>query len=227
MKINQIGTNIIHIVMPDKNSLAELFFRFQEYYESPFKEIRNKIFTRGYLKSMGSRSMPGINTYCGGNTFSADWSGYNFPGYVLDPFISGLFDPLTNEEKDLVELLRYRTDKFYVIGTYGDDDPRKALEHEIRHALYYVNSKYREEVDKILGKYKKDLQPLKKCLSEWGYCDEVLDDECHAYMGPDYDWFFSNQQSYVEKYKIKISKKLSEDLNKVAEKYKKQMGIQK
>lgn len=221
MKFNKIGKDIIHIIMSDRKSLAKAMFRFQEYYESPFEDIRGQIFTLGYLKSKGSRSMQGVNTYCGGNNYEADWSGYNFPSYVLKPFVDGLFDPLTSEEQDIVETLKYNQGKFYVIGTYGDEDPGDTLEHEIRHAMYYCNESYRKQVDKTLKKYSKQLVNLKKCLLEWGYAETVLDDECHAYMGSDYDWFFNTKNEYVEKYKIKVDKKLSTELNRIAKKHKK------
>jgi hypothetical protein len=225
MKIRQIGSSIVHIVMPDRNSLAKAMYRLQEYYESPFPEIRGQIFTLGFIKSLGSRSYRGVNTYCGGENYKSDWSGYNFPSYVLDPFIKGLFDPLTSEEKDIVETLRYRQDKFYVIGTYGDDDPGDTLEHEIRHALYYISDAYKKEVDKALGGYTKQLVNLKKCLLDWGYCKEVLDDECHAYMGPDYEYFFTERKADADKYKVVVDKKLSNKLNAIAKKHKKKIGL--
>ena len=148
--IKTIGTNIVHIIMSDKNELASAMIRFQEYYESPFPEIKGQIFTLGYIKSLGSRANKGVNSYCGGKLLSADWDGYNFPSSVLDPFIKGLFDPLTDYEHTIVEALRYRTDKFYVIATYGDTDPADTLEHELRHAMFGISDEYKKEVMKII-----------------------------------------------------------------------------
>ena len=225
IEFNEIGKNIIHIRMKDKNSLAKAMFRMQESYESPFDEIRGKVFTLGFIKSLGSRGNSGVNTYCGGNNFEADWSGYNFPSYVLDPFIKGLFDPLTNEEQDIVEVLRYKQGKFYVIGTYGDDDPAQALEHEIRHAMYYVCDEYKKEVDKVLKQYKKTLEPFKKCLLYWGYGENVLDDECHAYISADYEVFDEEYGDDFKKFKVNIPKRLHDRLNCIYKKYKKKIEI--
>ena len=227
MKLSSIGDNIVHIVMEDKNSLAKAMARFQEYYESPFEDIRGQIFTLGYLKYKGSRENPGINTYCGNNLIEADWSGYNFPSSVLLPFVQGLFDPLTPEEEAIVEMLRYRTDDFYIIGTYGDEDPADTMEHEIRHAMYGISNEYKKEVDKLLDAYRAELDPLRKCLASWGYHKDVIDDECHAYMGADHDYFFENFTDDVDKYSIPEVPKLRDKLNKVAEKYKDNLGIQK
>lgn len=226
IKFKKIGDHIVHIVMPDRNSLASAMIRFQEYYESPFPEIKGKVFTLGYIKSLGSRDNRGINSYCGNELVNSDWSGYNFPGVVLDPFIKGLFDPLTVEESVIVDTLRYRTDNFYIIATYGDNDPADALEHEIRHAMFGTSVKYRKEVLKQLEKFKKELIPLRKCLTSWGYDEGVLDDECHAYMSCDHDYFFENFTNDVKKFKLKPIPKLRNILNKLANKYKKQLKIE-
>jgi hypothetical protein len=225
IKFNTIGENIVHIVMPDRNTLAAAVIRFQEYYESPFPEIKGKVFTLGYIKSLGSRDNRGINTYCGNDMLNSDWSGYNFPGAVLDPFIKGLFDPLTAEESVIVETLRYRQDNFYVIATYGDTDPGDTLEHEIRHAMFGISDAYKKEVMKQIDKYKKELVPLRKVLSSWGYADEVLDDECHAYMSCDHDYFFENFTADVKKFKVTPVPKLRDVLNRLAKKHKEKLGI--
>lgn len=223
MKINKLGEGLFHIVIPTRKELALCMERIQEYYESPFPEIRGKIFTLGQVRQFGSRETKGANTYTGGNHFEADWSGYNWPGYCLDPFSKGLFDPLTSYEEDLVKLFKYRTERFYVIGTYGEDDPSDTLEHEIRHAMYYLSEDYKKEVDKVLSKV--DLEPVKNWLRGIGYAEEVILDECQAYLGPDHDWIFEKRKNYVEKYKMKQMPKISSELNKVASKYKNLLGI--
>lgn len=163
--------------------------RFQEHYESPFEEIRGKVFTLGQLKQAYC-DKKGSFTYFGGSVLPADWSGYNFPSWVLEPFNKGLFDPLQPEERDIVEALRAKSGRFYVIGTFGegDTDPRGALDHEICHALYYVNPEYKKEVDSLLAKA--NLAGLKSSLIDWGYSsdEQILLDECHAYLSADYQY---------------------------------------
>ncbi len=200
LKFRSITPEIVHITLPTRNELAQTLIRFQEHYESPFPDIRGKIFTLGMVRAKGGRKKPGVASYEGGKHYTAEWSGYNFPGSTLDPFIKGLFDPLTSIEQDIVEALRYRQDRFYVIGTYGDDDPGDTLNHEIAHALYYVNADYKAAVDSVLAPM--DLAGIKQMLRDWGYCEEVLDDEVQAYIGPDYAWFKENKTDDITKYKI-------------------------
>lgn len=223
--VETIGDKIIHISMDNKNALASAMMRFQEYYESPFEDIRGKIFTVGYLKSKGSRAKPGVNSYCGNVLMEAEWDGYNIPSSVLEPFIKGLFDPLTVEEAAIVEMFRYRTDDFYLIATYGDQGVIETLEHEIRHAMWGISKEYKAEVTLALQLHRSRLKPLRKCLVEWGYHPDVLDDECHAYMGADHDYFFNNFTEDVEKHGVVKLPALRDKLNKIAAKYKKKLDI--
>ena len=217
MKILTAGKNTIKISMENGKELAAALMRFQEYYESQHKDIKGKIFTTGYLKSKGASPKNNLNLYCGGHNFDALWGGYNFPDYVLAPFIKGLFDPLTEEEQDIVETLRYRMDKFYVIGV--SEDYTGALDHEECHALYYLSEGYRNAVQTVLTRC--DLTGLKKILRSWGYADDVLLDECHAYLSADYDWLFTEHTKEVKKYKVEISTKIHTKLRTLKEKYKK------
>lgn len=207
----------MHIILPTQEELATALMRFQEFYESPFPDIRGQIFTLGYLRAKGSRTAPGLSTYEGGTHYKPDWAGYNFPSYVLDPFIRGLFDPLTSYEQDIVNTLKYNTEKFYVIGTFGDSDPLGALEHEICHGLYYTVPKYKKAVDDVLGQY--NLTNLKKMLLSWGYSKEVLDDECHAYLSADWDYIHDVFSEDLKKFKVKLDRTIHTKLRKIRKRY--------
>lgn len=169
LKIKKQIFNSILVSADSKKELAETMMRFQEYYESPVWQ--GKIFTRGQFLNWYS-------TEYGANTYAADWSGFNFPSIILEPFKKGLFDPLTNNEKKLIKLLRYRNDDFYIIGANSSD----VLKHELCHALYYTNKEYRSEVEGLLNKNKNKIKHLIKHLLEMGYCEGVLLDEVQAYV---------------------------------------------
>lgn len=174
--------------------MANSLVRFQEHYESP--EWRGKIFTLGQFYEWYSE-------FKGGYTYADDWSGFNFPDYVLKPFINGLFDPLTKVEKKIVKLFRYRTDKFYVIGSANDSD-KEVFPHELAHAIYYTNDKYREKVNSHLQQY--NLHSLKNWLKSKGYCEEVLDDECNAYLACDTNLLDEEGVEYPEQLQSVLEK---------------------
>ena len=184
MKLEQVTKSIIHLEYKNQVEAASALLRFQEYYESP--HFKGKVFTRGEFHRWYSEEY-------GAATYVRDWGGFNFPGYVIEPFFKGLFDPLTNFESEIVELFRYRTDKFYLIGT-SQESSDDTFNHEVCHGLYYTCDGYRHEVNSHLASY--DLKALHRHLQKIGYCDEVLDDESHAYISASGDYLTKNDISF-------------------------------
>lgn len=163
--------NSVWVWADSQDELGLTFMRFQEHYESASPDFRNKVFTQGQLKRWYSEEY-------GSNSYHTHWVGFNFPSNVLIPFKEGLFDPLTIEEQRLLELFRYRSDNFYIIGAQSG----ATLRHELSHALYASNPKYKNEIDKFLLKNKSKIKNTLKYIKDKGYCDEVLFDEIQAYI---------------------------------------------
>lgn len=163
--------NSVWIKADSQDELGLTFMRFQEHYESANPNFRNNIFTVGQLKRWYSE------TY-GSNCYHIHWVGFNFPSSVLTPFKDGLFDPLTLEEQRLLELLRYRKDNFYIIGAQDNS----ILRHELAHALYASDSKYRNEINNFISKNKSKFKKASEYIISKGYCKDVLNDELQAYI---------------------------------------------
>lgn len=163
--------NSVWVWADSQEELGLTFMRFQEHYESPNPDFKNKVFTMGQLKRWYSE------TY-GANNYQTTWVGFNFPSKVLEPFKQGLFDPLTVEENRLLELFRYRSDDFYIIGAQNNN----ILRHELAHALYASNEKYRKEINEFFIKNKSKLTKSNKYILSKGYCKDVLNDELQAYI---------------------------------------------
>jgi len=168
--------NSVWICADSQDELGNTFLRFQEYYESP--KFKNQIFTVGQVRSWYS------TTY-GADTYHKDWEGFNIPSSVLEPFRKGLFDPLTIEEKNLLELLRYRHDNFYIIGAQN----QAVLRHELSHGLYSYCIKYKISIDQLCHKYKKDLRKVSQYILDKGYDKSVINDEIQAYVTDNDDEF--------------------------------------
>lgn len=163
--------NSVWVWADTQEELGLTFMRFQEHYESASLDFRGKIFTQGQLRRWYSE------TY-GSNSYHSHWIGFNFPSKVLVPFKEGLFDPLTIEEQRLLDLFKYRSDNFYIIGAQSNS----TLRHELAHALYASNVKYRDEINKFLIKNKNKIKQTAKYILDKGYCEEVLYDEIQAYI---------------------------------------------
>lgn len=197
LKIKSQPYNSVWICADTQEELNRTFMRFTEHYESPNPLFKDKIFTVGQLKAWYSE------TY-GADTYDIDWSGFNIPSTVLQPFKNGLFDPLTVEEQNLLNLFKYRHDNFYIIGAQNNS----VLRHELAHALYSYNTIYKTKVDLICYKFKKELSKTSKYILNKGYHKDVLNDELQAYITDNDDSFIIK---YTPQYIITKFNKLYED----------------
>jgi len=175
-EIKKLKYNSVLISARSTEVLSKTFIRFQEYYEGP--KYKGKIFTLGQVKEWYSNKF-------GADTYYRDWSGYNFPSWVLEPFRKGLFDPLTKEETIILELFKYRFDNFYIIGA----NDKETIRHELAHALYSYNLNYKKSIDSFCEKYKKELSKLSNHLIKKGYHKDVVNDEIQAYVTDNDDEF--------------------------------------
>lgn len=174
--IEEVVEDIVHLNFPTQELLCSTFLRFQEHYESP--KFKGKIFTLDEFKEWYTIEKGSFSYY-------TDWSGFNIPSYVLNPFYEGKFNPLEEKEKAFLEYFKEKQGKFYIIGTYGDE--QSLLEHEIAHGLFYINDDYREEALKILSKV--ELFEVYAYLQKLGYHQSVWEDEAHAYLLSDVERF--------------------------------------
>lgn len=181
LKLKKQPYNSVWISADSQKELGETFIRFQEYYESPSKKYRNKIFTLGDIKNYYSLQY-------GADLYSELWIGFNFPSSVLLPFKQGLFDPLTSQEKELLELLKYRNDDYYIIGAQNNS----TLRHELSHAMYGYNHTYKKEIDNFIKKHYKQFAKVSKNILKKGYDKSVLNDELQAYITDNDDEFIRN-----------------------------------
>jgi len=156
----------------DRQNLAETFMRFQEFYESPVfagKHFSVAEFASWYAMEYGSFS------------YARDWSGFNIPSWVMDPFKNGNFDPLTEKEKKLLEILKGTSNKDYIIGVTPQDEWYKdTIKHEFVHGCFFTNPEYRKTVDNFIKG--QNPEAIKKALSLMGYGKDVLNDETNAYL---------------------------------------------
>ena len=185
-KLKEIYEGIFLVTIEDRYDLAMTFCRVQEYYESPFKQIRGKTFTmaefqRIYAKKIGD----GVFSY------PAHWSGFNVPGNIVDELMSIAFEDWGNEYDLVMDGIHWKitdeyesyneTSPYYLIGAGPKD--KNTINHEICHAIFYLDKTYRARVKEILkGLNKSLLSRFKSHLRDMGYSNHVLEDEVNAYI---------------------------------------------
>ena len=182
----------------DRQYLAEMFMRFQEYYESP--EFKGKVFTVEEFAKWYA-------TKYGGFTYSRDSYGFNIPSKVLEPFQKGQFNPLTEKEQKLLNLCSNTQGDFYVLGvTPKAEYFPETVKHEFIHGAFHVNKQYQSEVTKCIKNSK--VKEVSRGLCKMGYHTDVFADEANAYI-------LVEPETIKEFISIENTKKLRNQLNRI------------
>lgn len=115
----------------------------------------------------------------------SDWGGFNVPGHIVEQFWSLFKNDLLEKEEHLFSHLPSMSAigaDFYVIGMYNKD----SLDHELAHALYYLNNDYFKTMDDLVESLPKTTkEKIKVWLLKHGYSKPQVQDEIHAYLTTD------------------------------------------
>lgn len=176
-KIKEIRPNIFAVVIKDQYERAMLFWRVQEFYESPRNDFRDSKFSIWDYCRWYSKENSGCFSY------PKDFVGFNLPLVVAKKCyeMNELETPYDIEMKKIVENLHKDGQRGYLIGV--DSLKNSTFRHELAHALYYSNLEYRSEMDEITKSLSDfNMSKFKKNLKAIGYCSGVVKDEIQAYM---------------------------------------------
>ena len=174
MKITRPLPGVLHLQFTTQTDLCRSFLRMQEFYESPYPEIRGRYFTLPEYIMLYTKDH--------GKPFSyyTDWHGFNIPGEALRRFGRVFKDKLTTPEQLILSI----KDVTYLIGTH--DDCAEALDHELAHARYHTDLRYRTRAYELvfhLGVYHpREHRAFVEWLKTSGYTTDVFFDEINAYM---------------------------------------------
>lgn len=187
-EVKQIRPQIFAASIKDNYQRTMLFCRYQEFYESPYEEIRGNFFTwEKFMMVYRNRWKKKVFTY------PEDWSGFNIPSNVVEKAMTkfskdkGPYDDIMSDIWYYCENypLRYnkpRT-KWYLIG--ADSFNSSTMNHEIAHGLYYTSKQYKINCDNLISNIKPaHYDKLRKKIIKMGYIDDkkIIDDEIQAFM---------------------------------------------
>ncbi len=169
--------NIIHLNFQSQYEVTSMFMRMQEYYESDIPSIYRKVFTLEQFMDAYSEKFDNF-------TYTSDWAGFNVPSNIVEEFFKKYKNKLLDKEIKLQGIInknKPKSGKYYIIGTYKG--PNNAIEHEISHAMWFLNPKYKKAAKALIQKLPKNqYKHLKEQLNLMGYRDSVIDDEIQAYL---------------------------------------------
>ena len=166
----KLANGIFLVRFATQYELASTFLRFQEYFES--SRFAGRIFTLEEFMDWYASKFHAFSYF-------EDWTGFNIPSTIFEPFVSGKFDPLLEKEKRLIKLFEGEREPFYIIGV-SESSARDDLTHEVAHALFFRDGAYKTAVLAALREY--DTARIERELHQLGYTKDVLKDEVHAYL---------------------------------------------
>lgn len=178
MRVTRITTNIIHVDWDTQTEMTAALMRTGgDIAEPPWGDQPYTIgaFRIAWCEQYGTWSYP--------------WSFKGLCLYVetIQDHIDGLYDPLTPEEAELVGAFRYTTQRpLVIVATFDggtntlNGTPDRVLDHELCHAFYCLDGKYRAAVKRTLKTT--ELDNIRNYLLNKGYTEPTLEDEVHAHI---------------------------------------------
>jgi len=152
MKVKEISKGLFLYTFPNQFELCHTFFRLQEFYESPIKQVRGKYFTYEDVITYYAYDQKEKPAF----TYFSDWNGFNVPGNVVDKFHEEFDSNFTTKELLMLNAIPYgRGYDYYLIGVVEGQE--ETMRHEVAHGFYYLNKKYKREMNKLLKQLPKQM----------------------------------------------------------------------
>ena len=188
--VNHPISGVLHLRFNSKIEQNLSMCRISEYFESPFEEIRDKIFTVDeFLKLYQPLSYEG-------KTFWEYFEGFNVPAFHVNNFYKN-FIPTQREIS--IRSVWFKGDYKYLISdieTCSSD----VLAHELAHANFAIDEDYHELVTTALQSIDTEtFKILANDLKKIGYHDGNIADELHAYL------LTSTDEELTEIFSVKLT----------------------
>lgn len=184
-KLTKEAERVYLLAFDNRIDLCMTFLRYQEYYESDNKRFQHHRFTIAEYVSWYSKKDTGRKKYPHHFTYAADWVGFNFPTRVIDQVIKlGIPDP-NHYDSLMAGILgaikdNAQNDDCYLIGIQTGQTA--TLEHEMAHALYFLDEDYRVAVGSLIEALPTEIHDrMAKGITRLGYADSSVNDEIQAF----------------------------------------------
>lgn len=177
MIFTKLFDNVFLVTADTKTELAKVFVRMQGCVDS--SEFRDKIFSVAEYEKwfMADGKYDLYNAFLG----------YNIPNYIIDLFDNGNFKNISDDEQWLLDNIKKNKPRgpYYIIGYIKGHIA--TLKHELAHALYYLNSSYKNEAAIIVRGFTTNtsldcLGKLSAFFKQLKYNEAIYTDEIHAYL---------------------------------------------
>jgi len=177
MNLRKLTPEIFYITFPNRKELTFTMCRVEEYYEAASDNLRGKVFTwPEFIDEFTSNE--------GHLDYFHSWSGFNVPGATFNSWATK-FKDMSSRELALIKLVMSSitnfNSRYYVIATVEGDNTVE--DHEIAHALYYVDEEYKAKMDTLNSTLDDDVRLLLTTnFAKLGYSSTVYEDELQAFL---------------------------------------------
>jgi hypothetical protein len=185
--------NCILFEFNTQKELALAFCRVEEYYEGNPKVNGKYLTLEDFIDA--------FTTDDGKINYFHYWTGFNIPGNIFSQWFKQKSSQQTKWEIAIAQEVSKKIDftkPYYVIG--GKKGDMNVIDHELAHALYFMNEFYRGEMETLnydfFKQYRKEYSKMVKKLKKMGYGDNVIRDEVQAYMST------SKKKELVDKFDL-------------------------
>jgi hypothetical protein len=141
------------------------------------------------------------------------YAGANIPDWVFKAMQKSKLDDFSGAEQKILDIVNEESGPYYLIATA--DDCMYVRDHEIAHAMWYLDKEYQTKARAIVDKYLDQIPNVVSHLATH-YSGEVLIDEVHAYAGV-YSMYLNAQ---LLSYPLEMHKKLRDLFDEYVDKYK-------
>lgn len=178
LHLTKIRERVYALKFDSSYEMCMAFLRYEEFYECSNPAFQGKSFTLAQYMSWYAMQF-GEGQF----TYPDDWGGFNFPLNIIQQVhVAGITDP--NHYDSFMLGIHGLIDSVerdsYLIG-FSEEDGYK--DHELTHAMYYVDDEYRRSANFIIASAGEGLvTAMKKALQDEGYAPSISLDEIQAYV---------------------------------------------
>jgi hypothetical protein len=183
MKFISLTPQTLLFKCKNRKELTLTFCRVQEFYEAQNAKLRGKPFD--FFKFVEQMLTDG-----GRIAYFHSWRGFNFPSSVYQEWrrLNPQATPYEAKFIACVEKALPAGQPFYVIAMLEND--AGTLDHEIAHAMFFLNREYRAAASSLVRRLPKALrEQMGRALRDLGYARGVVVDEINAFLATSSDTY--------------------------------------
>lgn len=175
LQLNKVRDQVYILKFDSQFEMCMAFLRYEEFYESSNPHFQHKPFTLAEYMSWYANEF-GEGSF----TYTEDWSGFNIPREIITEVHKLGVTDMNHYDHLMLGVAGMTERGSYLIGVSDESDVK---DHELTHAMYYIDASYASAINFALTTSPQDLvDSMKLALHNEGYAMSSTTDEIQAYV---------------------------------------------